>query len=307
MSYVSCAVSPHRRFELLPFRANFFFSRRRGDFSRRPHGAHPFRDVGIVEAGTRKRHGASGYVETVRVSRPQRTLRGDGSGRRDACGRAVAHPPDRILRAGHFRQGDALRLGRSDRIGPHAFDASGDRTPFEHILYDPPDVQLRPLPPDEGHRAFYDDQGALHADRTCLLLPVDDSAAGQFPRLRLQQLRQGTGRRRAGFAGGHEPLGLQTPLRRAFQRQRLPLDDAPEGAEGLHRHPRRRGQHQGADEQVRVPSLHAVQPFLQELPSGDARAADQLDQEEIGPPAATDKKDEKETSPQVSFFRCDAG
>lgn len=67
------------------------------------------------------------------------------------------------------------------------------------------------------------------------------------------------------------------------------------------------GQHQGADEQVRVPSLHAVQSFLQELPSGDARAADQLDQEEIGPPAATDKKDEKEASPQVSFFRCDAG
>ena len=70
---------------------------------------------------------------------------------------------------------------RAFKSGPDYIDPMFHR---HHILYDPPDVQLRPLPPDEGHRAFHDDQGALHACRTCLILPesiTDSRGAYQEP------------------------------------------------------------------------------------------------------------------------------
>ena len=101
VSYVSCAVSPHRRFELLPFSANFFFSRRRGDFSRRPHGAHSGRDVGVADGGAWG-DGASCDVVTIRMSGVGRTFRHPGAGRR-RCRRAIADAPHRVLRTGYLR------------------------------------------------------------------------------------------------------------------------------------------------------------------------------------------------------------
>ena len=213
----------------------------------------------------------------MRLPGARRALRGYGA-RRDPRGGALAHPPHRVLRAGYFRQGDALRYGRSDRGGADADGAPLDRRPAGRDVRRARALRLRALPQDEGRRALHDDQGALFAHRARLLLPVDDPAAGQLPRLRLQQLRQGAGGDRAGRAGGHEPVGIQAPLRRALQRQRLPLDDASEGDEDILGHPRRRGQHQGADGQIRLQALHAVQPLLQELPPGDARPAHRVDQ-----------------------------
>ena len=48
-----------------------------------------------------------GDLEAVCVPGTRRKIRCDGPGRGQYC-RAVADPQDRILRTGHFRQGDAL-------------------------------------------------------------------------------------------------------------------------------------------------------------------------------------------------------
>ena len=67
-----------------------------------------------------------------------------------------------------------------------------------------------------------------------MIQPQDNS-----PRLRLQHHDKAQGVAELALLQAWFP-GLQTPLRRAFQRQRLPLMMRQKALEGLHRHPRRR-------------------------------------------------------------------
>lgn len=77
-----------------------------------------------------------------------------------------------------------------------------------------------------------------------------------------------------GGLGRNESVGLQAPLCRVFQRQRLPLDDAAEGTPDSDRHSGRGAEYPCFDEKIRFSLLHAVQSFLQELPAGDSGPVD---------------------------------
>lgn len=128
--------------------------------------------------------------------------------------------------------------------------------------------------PDQGDRTVPVDQGALHSYRAGLFLSAHDAARRSFPHVRLQQLRTGAQCCRTGCPGWNEPFSLQTPLCRTFRRQRLPLDDAAEGAADSDRYPGWRAEYACPDGKVRFPLLHAVQPFLQELSAGNPRPTD---------------------------------